>query len=459
MVDFIAQEFKRKTRLDIMGNARAMRRLKTACERAKRTLSSSAIVSVEVDALIDGQDCNISMTRARFEELCSDIFRQAMEPVDQVLRDSKISKSQVDEIVLVGGSTRIPKIQALLSEYFNGKELCKNINPDEAVAYGAAVQAAILHGHGDEKTNDLLLLDVCPLTLGIETAGNIMTSMIPRNTVVPTKKTQTFSTYSDNQPACTIQVFEGERKFTRDCNQLGKFDLTGIPPMPRGQPQIEVTYDLDVNGILTVTACEKSTGKSHNITITNERGRLSPEDIERMVAEAERFKADDEKNAKRVESKNVLEGLLYSSKNSLNDDKLKDKFSEEDKNTLKTKINEVQEWLDSNLEASTEEFEAKHKELESVVHSVMKDVYGSEGAPGGMPGGMGGMPGMPEGMDMNKLQEMFAKMSPEERDNIQKMAAQQMGTGGMPGMPGMEGFPGMNTTSSNNSEPVVEEVD
>ena len=297
MTEFVALEFKKKTKLDITENPRAMRRVKTACERAKRTLSSAATANIEIDSLFEGQDCNVIITRAKFEDMCSDLFREAMEPVDQVLKDSKKSKSQVNEIVLVGGSTRIPKIQQLLSDYFNGKELCKSVNPDEAVAYGAAIQAAILGGHGDVKTSELLLLDVCPLTLGIETSGNIMTPMIPRNTTVPCKKTQTFSTYTDNQPACTIQVFEGERKLTKDCNKLGTFDLTGIPPMMRGQPQIEVTYDLDANGILTVTACEKSTGKVQNITIKNERGRLSEEDIEKAIKDAEKFKAEDEKVA------------------------------------------------------------------------------------------------------------------------------------------------------------------
>ena len=426
MLEYCIQEFKKKTKIDITGNARATRRLKTACERAKRTLSTANTTVIEVDALADGQDCNITMSRARFEELCGDIFRQTMEPVEQVLRDAKKSKADVDEIVLVGGSTRVPKIQQLLTEYFNGKELCKSINPDEAVAYGAAVQAAILAGHGDEKTDQLLLIDVCPLTLGVETSGGIMTSMIPRNTTVPCKKTQTFSTYADNQPACTIQVFEGERKFTRDCNKLGTFDLTGIPPMRRGEPQIEITYDLDANGILSVSACEKSTGKSEKITITNERGRLSAEDIERMVKEAEQFKAEDDLAAKRVEVKNGLEGLVFSAKNSLNDEKLKDKINEADREELEAKIKETQDWMDSHADATTEEFEAKTKEFESVSHKVFQSAYsagsGAEGA-GAMPG-MGGMGGMPENFDMAQMEEMFKNLSPDQKKHVEEMAAQ-----------------------------------
>jgi heat shock protein 1/8 len=440
MLEYCMQEFKKKTKIDITGNHRAVRRLKTACERAKRTLSTAHTSTIEVDALADGQDCNITISRARFEELCADIFRKTMDPVEQVLRDAKKAKSDVDEVVLVGGSTRVPKIQQLLSDFFNGKELCKSINPDEAVAYGAAVQAAILAGHGDDKTDQLLLIDVCPLSLGVETSGGVMTPMILRNTTIPCKKTQTFSTYADNQPACTIQVFEGERKFTRDCNQLGKFDLTGIPPMRRGQPQIEITYDLDANGILNVSACEKSSGKIEKITIKNERGRLSAEEIERMVQEAEKFKADDDLAAKRVEVKNGLEGLVYSAKNSLSDEKLKDKISEADRTELEAMIKETEEWMEANGGATTEEFEAKTKDFESVSHRVFQSAYaagGDSGAgtgteagasmpAGGIPeGGMGGMPDL-NNMDMSKMKEFFDKLPKDQREHIEKMAQAQM---------------------------------
>jgi heat shock 70kDa protein 1/2/6/8 len=361
LVNHFTQEFKRKHKKDLTTNARALRRLRTACERAKRTLSSSAQTSIEIDSLYEGIDFYTSITRARFEELCQDLFRSTMDPVERVLRDSKIDKMSVHEIVLVGGSTRIPKIQKLVSDFFNGKEPNKSINPDEAVAYGAAVQAAILSGDTSSKTQEILLLDVAPLSLGIETAGGVMTPLIKRNTTIPTKKSEVFSTFSDNQPGVLIQVYEGERAKTKDNNLLGKFELTGIPPAPRGVPQIEVTFDVDANGIMNVSAVEKGTGKSNKITITNDKGRLSKEEIERMLSEAEKYKEEDEKEAARIAAKNGLESYAYSLRNTLNDEKVDEKLDAGDKEKLKKAIDETVEWLDSNLTATKEEFEDKQK--------------------------------------------------------------------------------------------------
>jgi heat shock protein 1/8 len=425
LVSHFVKEFNRKNKMDMSTNSKSIRRLRTASESAKRALSASTVATISIDSLFEGVDFNTKITRARYEELCADIFKRTLEPVEKVLSDAKMAKSDIHEIVLVGGSTRIPKVQELLKSYFNGKEPNRSINPDEAIAYGAAVQGAILSGVKDKKLSELVVLDVTPLSLGIETGGRVMTNIIPRGTTIPCKKSEVFSTNQDNQPACTIRIFEGERALTKDCNLLSQFELSGIPPMRRGEPKIEITYEIDANSILNVSAVEKSTGKTEKITITGQKGKLTKEEIDKMLADAEKYAEDDKKTKDSIDAKNMLEMYIYSLKAQLSDE-VKKKMDPAEVEKLEKIITDARSWLDTNNKETKDVYDSKKTELEEAVKLIKMPEM--SGMPGGMPdmSSMGGMPGMPD----------------------------MAGMAGMSGMPGMSGAPGGPKTG-----PTVDEVD